>query len=75
MKIVYKEFEYIRKLGKIKIGDWYCTTILDDNGKLKQLIVSKCQCQASADFNNKSHNSFKLLSTNNPEYQEIYDGN
>jgi len=74
MKIVYKEFEYTRKIGNIKIGDWYCTTILNEKGDLQQLIVAKCECQTSADFNTKSHNSFKLLSTNNPEYPEIYDG-
>ena len=73
MNITFNNFEYRRSLGLIKIGDYYCTIITNEFGQLQNLIVAKCLDEESAKFNTKSQNSFRLISTNNPEYPEIYE--
>ena len=73
MNITFKNFEYRRSIAPIKIGDHYCTIITSSNGKLENLIVSKCLDEESSKFNTNSQNSFRLISTTNPEHNEIYE--
>ena len=75
IKINFKNYLYlIDENSKIKMNDYYCVKLKNPaTGFLVNLLIFKCLDEKSAEFQNRSDISFKVISTNNPKFQEIFE--